>query len=97
MEDGSFEEGSMEDDVLYQAAEDFSQQLRAGSGGNKRPMEDFIEDKLEDLPTLKRARPSDDMWGGAEPMSARPMKSWYRLLRNRYNMLTASLTHPLHY
>ena len=71
MEDGSFEDGSMEDDVLYQAAEDFSQQLRAGSGGNKRPMEDFIEDKLEDLPTLKRARPSDDMWGGEEPMSAR--------------------------
>ena len=64
MEDGSFEDRSMEDDaLLYQAAEDFSQHLRAGSGGSKRPMEDFIEDKLEDLPTLKRARPSANMWG----------------------------------
>ena len=67
------EDGSMEDDTLYQAAEDFSQQLRASNSERKRPMEDSIEDKspMEDFPTLKRARPSDDMWGGAEPMSAR--------------------------
>ena len=47
MEDGSMEDGSMEDEtLLYQTAEDFSQQLHAGSEGSKRPMEDSIEDKF---------------------------------------------------